>query len=606
MEIVNTTTVSPEDAIAYLLDRRGLEHHIGRDACACFLVGRAFDATELYERLIRNVAAIDATTRRHIAFIVFYGESSVYARASDYHEPYQVATATLPGLSSSTWHGRFDGTFGTLFRQNPEGVSRPQFEHAMSRAATALMDRLELRESDTPCLVFVDPANTSNRHVVRLNGGHAMDFLYFSVLSPLSDAFRDLQSWVEIRASITDLESLADQRRSIAQALAARQGEDTQLRNAVAEAEAEVRRRAAQEFPWEVVPREGGLQLTDDQASRLSVAIGEWNRVNEELRALSEGSKAGLETGPHRLRRLRLEKVRKQVAQRLESLTGVTHTREAKKRLAECEKLLRRFMAEQESYEAILARIPADIDDRVQAATKVLAKRSAASSARGYDWVGVSARWPRSRESYCTEARVGPRAFGVVRHVLESTGGAGGDPQLARPADEPRVVAELLRRERTVVFISYRRADAPDAAGRIYDRLTAHLGRDRVFKDVDSIPLAVPFPEWLRMTLGRAGIMLAVIGPSWVTASAEGKRRLDDPNDYVRWEIETAIGAGIAMIPVTVANAAMPQALDLPESLHPLTKLNGQQIRPDPDFHRDMDRLISGIGRMLTARAAPG
>jgi hypothetical protein len=55
-----------------------------------------------------------------------------------------------------------------------------------------------------------------------------------------------------------------------------------------------------------------------------------------------------------------------------------------------------------------------------------------------------------------------------------------------------------------------------------------------------------------------------------------------------------------------VANATMPQDADLPEPLHPLTKLNGQPIRPDPDFHRDMDRLISGIGRTLTARAALG
>jgi len=218
--------------------------------------------------------------------------------------------------------------------------------------------------------------------------------------------------------------------------------------------------------------------------------------------------------------------------------------------------------------------IPANIADRVQAAAKVVAGQSEASLARGYDWVGVSARWPRSQESYNTEARVGPRAFGVVRHALVSIGGAGGDPRRARPADDPRVVAESLRRDRTVVFISYRRADAPDAAGRIYDRLTAHLGPDYVLKDVDSIPLAVPFPEWLRLTLRRAGVMLAVIGPSWVTASIEGKRRLDDPNDFVRWEIETAIGAGTAIIPVTVANAAMPHAADLPESLRAFDSIN--------------------------------
>jgi TPR repeat protein len=150
-----------------------------------------------------------------------------------------------------------------------------------------------------------------------------------------------------------------------------------------------------------------------------------------------------------------------------------------------------------------------------------------------------------------------------------------------------------------VIFISYRRSDSQDVTGRIYDRLVGRFTPRQVFKDVDNIPLGVSFPLHLQQMLSKAGAVLVIIGPTWVTATDDrGRRRLDDPNDFVRLEVETALRAGIPVIPVLVSNAVMPAAGDLPRSLLGLVARNGMAIRPDPDFNNDIGRLFSGLERL--------
>jgi hypothetical protein len=146
------------------------------------------------------------------------------------------------------------------------------------------------------------------------------------------------------------------------------------------------------------------------------------------------------------------------------------------------------------------------------------------------------------------------------------------------------------------VFISYRRSDSADIAGRIYDRLKEHFGQENIFKDVDSIPLGVDFKEYLGRKVSECRVLLAVIGDSWVDArDSSGKKRLEDPGDFVRIEIESALERGIRVIPLMVRNARMPAENELPVTLRKLVYKNGIPIRPDPDFHRDMDRLISSL-----------
>ena len=85
------------------------------------------------------------------------------------------------------------------------------------------------------------------------------------------------------------------------------------------------------------------------------------------------------------------------------------------------------------------------------------------------------------------------------------------------------------------IFISYRRDDAAGHAGRIYDQLSEDFGDAQVFMDVDAIDPGVDFMSRIESAVASADVFLAIVGRNWVTATdARGRRRLDDPNDYVR------------------------------------------------------------------------
>ena len=158
----------------------------------------------------------------------------------------------------------------------------------------------------------------------------------------------------------------------------------------------------------------------------------------------------------------------------------------------------------------------------------------------------------------------------------------------------PRVQAPAAAAASPSILISYRRADSGDVAGRIYDRLVAYYSRETVFKDVDSIPLGIDFRKHLSESVGACQVLLAVIGRNWIEPGGS-ERRLDDPRDFVRIEIETALERRIPIVPLLVQGTSMPSEEDLPPSLRPLAYYNAISIRPDPDFHQDMTRLIKGI-----------
>lgn len=146
------------------------------------------------------------------------------------------------------------------------------------------------------------------------------------------------------------------------------------------------------------------------------------------------------------------------------------------------------------------------------------------------------------------------------------------------------------------ILISYRREDSADATGRIYDRLVQQFGRTAVFKDVDSIPLGIDFRTYLDQQVAKCDVFLAVIGRNWMKPQGQkGKSRLADPADFVRLEIEAALKRQIPVIPVLVEGASIPPVDRLPTSLQALSYRNGIVVRPDPDFHRDMDRLIEHL-----------
>lgn len=161
------------------------------------------------------------------------------------------------------------------------------------------------------------------------------------------------------------------------------------------------------------------------------------------------------------------------------------------------------------------------------------------------------------------------------------------------------------------IFISYRRDDSGDVTGRIYDRLESRFGRESLFIDVDSIPIGVDFREHLSEAVGRCDVLLAVIGTQWLNAAHQrgarkGRRRLDDPADLVRIEIQSALERRIPVVPVLVGNAAMPLEEELPPELRPLAYRNAAEIRPGRDFRDHVERLVRDLESIRAARVEAG
>ena len=155
------------------------------------------------------------------------------------------------------------------------------------------------------------------------------------------------------------------------------------------------------------------------------------------------------------------------------------------------------------------------------------------------------------------------------------------------------------------LFISYRRVDAAGHAGRLFDRLAAHFGKDAVFMDVEGIEAGVDFVEVIEQAVGGCAVLLAVIGRSWLTCVDEqGRRRLDDPQDFIRLEIGSALARKVRVVPVLVEGAQMPPVEALPEDLRPLARLQAVELR-DSRWDSDVEALIAVLERTLAAEGAP-
>jgi hypothetical protein len=148
------------------------------------------------------------------------------------------------------------------------------------------------------------------------------------------------------------------------------------------------------------------------------------------------------------------------------------------------------------------------------------------------------------------------------------------------------------------IAISYRREDSAAITGRIFDRLAARYGSDCVFRDVDNIPLGVDFREYISRTLAETDVTLVVVGKRWFGAR-RGNRRIDDPDDPVRVEVETALRTGMSVVPILVEGSAMPKADQLPDGLKDLIYRNGLDVDSGLDFDQHIERLFRNIDSIL-------
>ena len=128
------------------------------------------------------------------------------------------------------------------------------------------------------------------------------------------------------------------------------------------------------------------------------------------------------------------------------------------------------------------------------------------------------------------------------------------------------------------------------------------FGEDQIFMDVDSIELGLDFTDVIEDRLGQCRVMLVVMGRQWLDCSApDGERRLNNPDDFVRLEVETALARqDVRVIPVLVDDAVVPKSSDLPPSLSKLVRRNAIRMSHE-GFGADFGRLVNTLERVMTA-----
>jgi hypothetical protein len=153
------------------------------------------------------------------------------------------------------------------------------------------------------------------------------------------------------------------------------------------------------------------------------------------------------------------------------------------------------------------------------------------------------------------------------------------------------------------IFINYRRGDEPGFTQALLGRLEQAFPAERLFIDVDNIPPGEDFVHMLESQVAQCDAMLTVIGNNWLDATNEhGSRRLDDPNDFVRIEIESAIRQGKRVIPVLVHQARMPHPDELPEPIRPLATRNAVRLTHER-FRADVQGLIKALQGVIDEAA---
>jgi FHA domain/TIR domain len=156
----------------------------------------------------------------------------------------------------------------------------------------------------------------------------------------------------------------------------------------------------------------------------------------------------------------------------------------------------------------------------------------------------------------------------------------------------------------SAVFISYRRGDGAGYAMVLHERLVAHFGPARVFRDLDTLGPGTNFVARIESAIGSCAVVIALIGTNWAGALPDGSRRLDDPDDFLRLELVSALQLGVRIIPVLVQGATMPRREELPEPVRALSSLQALRI-DDSAVGFGVSQLITAVKRELGEASRP-
>jgi hypothetical protein len=173
------------------------------------------------------------------------------------------------------------------------------------------------------------------------------------------------------------------------------------------------------------------------------------------------------------------------------------------------------------------------------------------------------------------------------------TGAPQSNDTQGRPAPKPRG---------SKVFISYRRMDTGQIAGRVYDRLAREIPEGEIFFDIDTIPIGVDFRQFISSAVDSTAVLLVLVGEKWLGSWKRSRWQFGSKSteDFVQVEIELALEFGIPIVPLLVDNVAMPRRGDLPSSIEEFVGLNAAAIRSGRDFHKDMDDVLKRIEEFRT------
>jgi TIR domain len=208
-------------------------------------------------------------------------------------------------------------------------------------------------------------------------------------------------------------------------------------------------------------------------------------------------------------------------------------------------------------------------------------------------WVPRISKAETDKTPTAAQQRPNPSPKTPVQQAQDQIGGT------TRTPLESDVVTEA-ERSKSGIFISYRREDKRDFARVLYERLARNIDEQQIFMDVDSIELGLDFVEAINQRLAHCSLMLVVIGNEWLDClDSSGRRRLDNPDDFVRLELETALARpDVRVIPILVDGAKAPASTDLPESLRPLARRNAL-IMTHENFGADFGRLYGVVQKIV-------
>jgi hypothetical protein len=149
------------------------------------------------------------------------------------------------------------------------------------------------------------------------------------------------------------------------------------------------------------------------------------------------------------------------------------------------------------------------------------------------------------------------------------------------------------------IFISYRRKDTRWFTRQLQENFHAEFPDIEIFWDLE-LQLGIDFTKAIEDAVSQCTVFLAVIGNDWLTIQDDkGNRRIDNPNDFVRLEIATALVRPIRIIPILVDSTPMPQEKDLPDDLRDLCKLQALDV-DEKRFRHDVNVLLHELRQIFT------